>query len=396
MSPYELNQDLPEPVRNSLDETNQTKWREVFNSALSGTCAGDDGCAARVAWSAVKKEARLIEGWASTDALDKQGDVVELDAFRKTMGRYMAQGGLLIDRHSNRKIGAVIDYDFKEKGEKKGLWITAAIYKQYKVQDEVWEKIRRGEYEAFSIGADPLRIGRLCDEKKCWNTIKDLELFEISVVDKPANPEATIEGKTLAKATDTFISNRCTSQESPMVDAATEKGTCSPLACLKQTLADAEITKIVEHLKGGCTIDKEDKIKAGTGAVVSPPEKIAEGPEAPAANPMEEMMAMLKQIMAKLSSKEEPCGEGEEEEKPEEEMKRLLASPGGKAAFESAVKMELTKLAGAKEPSTQRPTLEKHEDEGDKITKMLKDRDAIRDMSWREATELAFSVEKGR
>ena len=103
----------------------------------------------------------------------------------------MAQGGLLIDKHSNRKIGAVIDYTFKEKDGKNGLWITAAIYKQYKVQDEVWEKIRRGEYEAFSIGADPLRIGRLCDEEKCWNTIKDLELFEISVVDQPATPEAT-------------------------------------------------------------------------------------------------------------------------------------------------------------------------------------------------------------
>lgn len=395
MSPYDTNEALPEPVRNSLDEANQTKWREVFNNALSGTCDGDDGCAARVAWSAVKKEARLIEGWASTDALDKQGDVVEPDAFKRTMERYMAQGGLLIDRHSNRKIGAVIDYAFKEKDGKNGLWITAAIYKQYKVQDEVWEKIRQGKYEAFSIGADPLRIGRLCDGDKCWNTIKDLELFEISVVDKPANPEATIEGKTLAK-TDTFISKGTISQESRMVDAATEKAPCSPLACLKQTLADAEVLKIVEHLKGGCTIDQKKEDKAGVGAVVPLPVKIAEGPEAPTANPMEEMKAMLKQILAALSSKQAPCGEEEEEEKPEEEMKRLLASPEGKAAFESAVKMELTKLAGAKDPATQRPTLEKHEDEGEKITKALKDRDALREMSMREVVDLAFSLEKGR
>lgn len=402
--PFSSNDQLPEPVRNSLNESDQTKWREVFNSALSGTCAGDDGCAARVAWSAVKKNARWFAGFASTDALDKQGDVVEPEAFKQTMGRYMAQGGLLIDKHSNRKVGAVIDWCFKEAGEKKGLWVEGVIYRQYKVQDEVWEKILRGEYEAFSIGGDPIKVGQVCDAEKCWNTIKDLELFEISVVDKPANPEATIEAKTLAKgdngATDTFISNPTTSQGSPMVEKAMEgrleKSSCSPLACLK--LAEVDIAKIVEHLKGGCTIEQK---KAEAGAV-GPEAAVKEGPAPPTGGVdlkavMEKLATLEAALMQHMKAEDEGEGCGDEEEmKPQEEMKADKDAKLLEAKVASAVKMEMAKLAQAQEAATKRPSLEKHEPEDDKIMKVLKDRDALREMSMREVVELAFATERGR
>ena len=53
--PYSRNKDLPEGVKNALPRTGQTIWRKAFNSALEGTCDGDEECAAKVAWSAVKK-----------------------------------------------------------------------------------------------------------------------------------------------------------------------------------------------------------------------------------------------------------------------------------------------------------------------------------------------------
>ena len=63
--PYDSNSQLPEAVQNALSESDQTKWRKVFNSALSDTCDNDDTCAAKVAWSQMKKQARSFAGWAT-------------------------------------------------------------------------------------------------------------------------------------------------------------------------------------------------------------------------------------------------------------------------------------------------------------------------------------------
>ena len=60
--PYKANSELPEGVRNALPEAAQTVYRGAFNGALEGTCKGDESCAAKVAWSAVKR------GW------EKKGD----------------------------------------------------------------------------------------------------------------------------------------------------------------------------------------------------------------------------------------------------------------------------------------------------------------------------------
>lgn len=398
--PYSENNQLPEPVRNSLGDSDQTKWREVFNSALSGTCAGDDGCAARVAWSAVKKEARLIEGWASTDALDKQGDVVEPEAFEKTMGRFMSQGGLLIDKHSSRKIGAVIDWALKETEGKRGLWVKAVIYHQYQGQDEVWKRIQEGGYKAFSIGADPLKIGRVCDEEKCWNTIKDLELFEISVVDRPANPEATIEAKTLAKG-ESFLNKRTTSDNNAMAELTSPVlvERCAMCKAYFESLRKAGVseaealqkveTAVIWIKKQGGTIEVEEK-KGGEGAVVPPvvKDEIKQEPQAPTANPMEAMMTVLQEIKALLTQK--PVATCDQPKKPEE-MKVDLGTPEAKAAIEAAVKSELVKMGASKEAATPRPDLQKHEPDGNEITKILNEPDKLGKISWQEAVELTKS-----
>uniref|UniRef100_A0A6M3XSQ4 Putative prohead protease n=1 Tax=viral metagenome TaxID=1070528 RepID=A0A6M3XSQ4_9ZZZZ len=214
--PYDSNSQLPEAVRNSLDGEQQTKWRKVFNSAYHTTCDGDDGCAARIAWSQVKKHARWFVGWASTEALDKQGDIVTIEAFEKTMDKYMQLGGTIIDKHSNRKIGAAVGYEFRNKDGKRGLWIEGVLFKQYKIHDEVWRKIKQGEYKGLSIGADPTEEKEICDETKCWNVIKGIELFEISVVDSPANPDAVIEDKNTLVKSESFINNSTTSDLNQM------------------------------------------------------------------------------------------------------------------------------------------------------------------------------------
>lgn len=54
--PYKTNDDLPTPVKNVLPDHAQSVYRNVFNSAYTGVCKGDDSCSARYAWGAVKKK----------------------------------------------------------------------------------------------------------------------------------------------------------------------------------------------------------------------------------------------------------------------------------------------------------------------------------------------------
>ena len=105
----------------------------------------------------------------------------------------MKLGATIIDKHSNRKVGSYINYEFRNKDSNAALWMEGVIYKGHRIHDETWDKIKSGEYPALSIGADPLESKKECDAKTCWNAIKAIDLFEISVVDAPANPEATIE-----------------------------------------------------------------------------------------------------------------------------------------------------------------------------------------------------------
>jgi len=62
--PYDTNASLPGNVTSSLPDAAQSIWRGAFNGAFASTCRGDEACAIRVAWSAVKKVYRKTEdGW---------------------------------------------------------------------------------------------------------------------------------------------------------------------------------------------------------------------------------------------------------------------------------------------------------------------------------------------
>ena len=347
--PYDSNSQLPEAVQNSLSESDQTKWRKIFNSALSDTCDNDDTCAAKVAWSQMKKNARHFAGWATAEIVDKQGDKIEIGAFKSTMQKFMKLGATIIDKHSNRKVGSYINYEFRNKDSNAALWMEGVIYKGHRIHDETWDKIKSGEYPALSIGADPLESKKECDAKTCWNAIKAIDLFEISVVDAPANPEATIEEvNTVAKSDITLITKG---------DSMTEPET-----------------------------KEKDEVDGG--------EPVAESTE----KEQPDIGEVLKALDGRLKSLEEkafPPEEEEEEEEPEEDEDKeksteVAAEPSAtltikdiKKAVKDGVRAELKKLTATKEADTPRPDLKKHE-MSTPLLKMQDDPDALAKMSIKE------------
>lgn len=120
----------------------------------------------------VNDEERIVEGYASTEAMDVQGEVVKIDAIKDALPEYMKFANIR-EMHQPSAVGKAISADVDEKG----LYLSVHV-----VDESAWEKVKKGVYNGFSIGGKKL--------SKIGDTITQLRLTEISLVDRPANPEA--------------------------------------------------------------------------------------------------------------------------------------------------------------------------------------------------------------
>lgn len=144
------------------------------------------------------EDERIIAGWCSVEIKDLQGDIVPVDELEKAMYKFMDRGGYIIYGHQNKPVGKVLRWEVKEHPELKrpGLWIVAKIHRGYAVDDAVWDMIKQGKLKGFSIGGAGKVKTKLVKENGTQKEIKyigDIQLMEISIVEKPANPYATIE-----------------------------------------------------------------------------------------------------------------------------------------------------------------------------------------------------------
>ena len=118
----------------------------------------------------------IVCGHASTEALDSQGEIVKAGAMAGALEEYMKVGNIR-EMHQPSAVGKALLAQQDEKG----------TYIEVKVVDPVASmKCEEGVYTGFSIGGKA--TGR---DPMAKNTITGLRLTEISLVDRPANPEAT-------------------------------------------------------------------------------------------------------------------------------------------------------------------------------------------------------------
>jgi phage head maturation protease len=121
---------------------------------------------------------RLVYGYASTEARDDQGEVVRREALQAALGDYMKFGNIR-EMHQLSAVGKAQNAEIDEKG----LYLGAKV-----VDPLAWEKVVEGVYSGFSIGGKVLER-----EAGDYKTISKLRLDEISLVDRPANPEAVFD-----------------------------------------------------------------------------------------------------------------------------------------------------------------------------------------------------------
>ena len=132
-----------------------------------------------------------IKGSASTNGLDRAGDIIEADAWTKGGLENFKNNPIILFNHNyDKPIGRATGLEVNDKG----LDISAKISK---AAGDVTQLIKDGVLGAFSVGF------RVKDADYMTETdgykIKDAELFEVSVVSVPCNQGATFS---LAKSFD--------------------------------------------------------------------------------------------------------------------------------------------------------------------------------------------------
>lgn len=126
----------------------------------------------------VDAEQRLVWGYASTEAKDTAGEIVRKSALEGALKDYLEWGNIR-EMHKASAVGVAEEATVDDKG----LYLCAKV-----VDDAAWAKVQAGVYKGFSIGGKVL--GR---DTKSKNIITKLALREISLVDRPCNPEARFD-----------------------------------------------------------------------------------------------------------------------------------------------------------------------------------------------------------
>jgi len=165
----------------------------------------------------VDKEKRTVSGFATLDNIDRHGDIVTSDASERAFARFR---GNLREMHAPIAVGKVLSFHPEEYFDKesnktyKGIYVQAYVSKG---AQDTWEKVLDGTMTGFSIGGNIVQSSfEPGDDKNDRRVIKEYDLQELSLVDSPANPLASIfsiqknvDGNTVIKglAADTQIEN---------------------------------------------------------------------------------------------------------------------------------------------------------------------------------------------
>jgi phage head maturation protease len=126
----------------------------------------------------VDVEQRMVWGYASTEALDAHGETVTKTAIEEALAAYLEYANVR-EMHQLSAVGLTKEASVDDKG----LYVGVHV-----VDDTAWGKVTSGLYKGFSIGGKTLER-----DSKNRKIITKILLNEISLVDRPSNPEARFD-----------------------------------------------------------------------------------------------------------------------------------------------------------------------------------------------------------
>jgi hypothetical protein len=206
-----------------------------------------------------------VHGIASTESEDDQGEIVRAAAMREAIPDYM-QFGAVREMHGLSAAGRALECNCDDDG------VTRMV--AHVVDPTAVLKVKNRVYNGFSIG------GRVL-EREAGNSrsITRLALHEISLVDRPANPQATID---LWKLGDNLMPEGLGAMEAAFAEALAKVGPqIWPCADPSHRHARKEEAAKCIVAKAAAPIVGDPQTAAKTGLPDTPPIKPGEPPGAP-------------------------------------------------------------------------------------------------------------------
>jgi hypothetical protein len=273
-----------------------------------------------------------VYGKATDDSVDIDQQICDEAWLAKAMPDWFETGGNIREQHSNIAAGVAQEYELKADGH----YISALVVDPVSVK-KVQNRVLRG----FSIGIKSPRVVR--DTKAVNGRIIDGQIVEISLVDRPANPNCQ-------------------------------------LILAKSINGEKSLTKVEELVETTNEIKKEDSIGMPSmpmngEAKAIPSQEDMMSRYAAAKQALDEVTMMCKEYGYELPSEEKQYGESAEEESEEgpagsgaehelEETKELVDQDGSE--MEKTTATEIIPDSTVDEPIIPGINPEEHEDSEDK------------------------------
>lgn len=201
-----------------------------------------------------------VWGYASSEAVDSDGEVIAAEAMKAAIPDYMKFGAVR-EMHGSNAAGTAIEINVEDDGR--------TFFGAHIVDPVAVTKVKTGVYKGFSIGGSVTARDELNKSQ-----ITGLKLTEISLVDRPANPDAVFT---------------CYKADKPKDDEETADKDDEPADKTDETPADD-----TEKADGDKKDDKED-------------DKKDEAEKSASVELSESEIAILKAVLAKAEkSKDEP------------------------------------------------------------------------------------------
>ena len=135
-----------------------------------------------------------VYGKATDDALDIDKQICDGDWLDRAMPHWFKSGGNIREQHSNIAAGVAKEYELKADGH----YITALVVDPVSVK-----KVENGVLKGFSIGIKNPRV--IQDSKAANGRIIDGQIVEVSLVDRPANPNCQLVLAKSASGDETIV-----------------------------------------------------------------------------------------------------------------------------------------------------------------------------------------------
>ena len=151
----------------------------------------------------LKSDELVIGGYASIEVVDKQNDLITLEALDDAVHKFMGESSYrnVMSNHSNVQVGEVIENYRDNNGilhktgvDDVGFYVVIKLREDIEKAKEISRGIRKGTLRSFSIGGQAIsKKSRTSDSMGTYNEIDKLELHEVTICEKGINPEAKFD-----------------------------------------------------------------------------------------------------------------------------------------------------------------------------------------------------------